>query len=95
MVSIVFDLVVVVGSLSGAESDVSTGAELTLTSAADFADMFVFFLFGRFRIVCIVTFCSRGGISKPISSLSIRDTLASQVTVGDMEVGRVRVAVTM
>lgn len=50
---------------------------------------------GRLFIVCIVTLRSLGGLIKPMSNFSTKDTLVSHVVVGDIVVGRVNVAATM
>ena len=51
-------------------------------------------LLGFLGMACIVTFLSRGVGSRPISSFSVRVTFLSAHVVGDMDVGRVRVALT-
>jgi hypothetical protein len=80
---------------SAAGSGTSVGVEFTLTVGVPLAEVAVFLLRARFRIVCIDTLRSSGGTRSPMSTFSTSDTLCSQVDVGLMDVGRVKVAVTM
>lgn len=75
----------------GSASSVKVGCVLVADDTAEAIDLP---FLGRLLMVCKKTLRSLGGTTNPTSTLSTRVTLASQLEVGAIAVGRVNVAVT-